>query len=66
MNFIKTEDLFIRIANTPTKEKHNYTPLSSDRTESTYLRSRFETESASYQLQPSAGKDCQYDLREEL
>lgn len=57
MNFIKAEDLFIRIANTPTKEKHYYTPLSSDRTESTYLRSRLETESASLHMQPSAGKD---------
>jgi hypothetical protein len=40
-NFIKTEDLFIRIANTPTKHKNYYTPISSDRaTESTNLKSR--------------------------
>lgn len=47
-NIIKAEDLFLRITHTPTKNKNSYAPASSDRaTESTYLKSRYETESIS-------------------
>lgn len=57
---VKAEDLFLRITHTPTKSKHAYAPASSDRaTESTYLRSRYETETAS--LLPS--RECPLQLR---
>ena len=41
---VRPEDLFIRINTTPTKIKNYYAPASSDRTETTYMRERYETE----------------------